>query len=174
MSIPTDLSIYAQWAGILTLVCLVVAGLGFIFQWGIRFRLVGITGFMGVVTVGLFGLSLGLFSYTQVPGAAPFSVVYDNGANKAVIALPPKVNESEVEASLRKAAADLYSYGRLGRGDDKLTIRARAVTHPESGVSKPLYLGQVKRSLASREDENMKIEVFSERFAQLPETSNMN
>ncbi|MFW6358716.1 MAG: Ycf51 family protein [Chroococcales cyanobacterium] len=169
MQIPIDFYTYAQWSGIFTLVCLVVAILGFIFRWGIRFRIVGVTGFMLVLTAGLFGLGLGLFSRPQIPGAVRFSVVYDNGGNQAVIALPPTVTESEVEATLRQAAVDLFAYGRLLGSDDKLTIRARTVIHPKADLSKPLYLGQVQRSRSSNPTELDTIEIFSESFAQLPE-----
>ncbi len=168
MSIPTDFSTYAQWLGILTLICFVLALAGFIFKWGIRFRLVGIASFMGVLTGSLFALGLGLYTHKAIPGAVRFALVYDNGANQAVIAVQPSISESEIEATLRQAADDLYSPGRLGLGNDKLTIRARTVLHRDTGISKLLYLGQVKRSLAIREDEQMEVEVFSENVAQLP------
>ncbi len=165
--------IYIQWSAILTAAVFVFTIIAFIFNWGFRFRLVGITGFMGVLSVGLFGLSLGLFSYTDVPGAIPFSVVYDNGGSQVVIKLPQTVTESEVEATLRKASADLYSYGRLGGADNQMTIRARTVIHPEEGVSKPLYLGKVQRSLSqNRSDSNVNLEIFSEKFSELPATGN--
>jgi len=169
----TEFAVYIKWSAILTGAVFVLTLLAFLFKWGFRFRLVGITGFMGVLTVGLFGLSLGLFSYTDVPGAVSFSVVYDNGGSQVVIKLPQTVTESEVEATLRKASADLYSYGRLGGTDNQMTIRARTVIHPEEGVSKPLYLGKVQRSLSQdRSDSNLNIEIFSSRFSQLPEEAN--
>ena len=166
----SEFIIYIQGAAITTGVALVLTLLGFVFKWGFRFRLVGITGFMGVLTIGLFGLSLGLFSYTDVPGAAPFNVVYDNGGSQVVIKLPPTVTESEVEASLRKASADLFSYGRLGGTEQTMTIRARTVIHPQEGVSKPLYLGKVQRSGSG--EANPPPEVFSSNFSELPEQTN--
>jgi hypothetical protein len=65
----------------------------------------------------------------------------------------------------------LFSYGRLGGTDNQLTIRARTIIHPEPGVSKPIFLGEVKRSLASRNDEQIAINIYSESFAQLPKPS---
>ena len=171
MNLLTDFSTYVKWSGILTIACLVLTIIAFIFKWDIRFRLVGATGFMGVLTSGIFALGLGLFTHTIVPGAVRFARVYDNGANLVVIAVPPQLTESEVEATLRQAAADLYSRGRLGLGEDRLTIRLRTVLHPEPGLTKPLYLGQVKRSLGRREDDKMAVEVFSENVAQLPPKS---
>ena len=160
---------YTQWSGIATLVVGVLTVLGFILKWGIRFRLVGATGFMLVVTSGLFALSLAPLSRTVIPGAVRYSRVYDNGVTQAVIAIPPQISPSQLEATLRQAASDLYSSGRLGtRGDNQLTIRARTIVHPEPGVSVPLYLGQVKRSLTNREDSQIALEVYQEKFAQLP------
>ena len=164
MSTMADFLTYTQWVGILSLACGVLAVLGFIFKWGIRFRLVGIASFMGVVTGGLFALSLVPFTRTVIPGAAHFSLVYDNGGNQAVIAVAPDIQESELDATLRQAASDLFSYGRLGGENNLLTIRARTIIHPEPGVSKPLILGEARRSLATRNDEQMAIEIYSERL----------
>lgn len=168
MLTTADFLTFAQWVGILTLVSGVIAVVGFIFKWGIRFRLVGVTGFLGVLTVGLFALGLVPFTRTVIPGAIRFSVVYDNGGNQTVIAVPPSITQSELDATLRQAASDLFSYGRLGGADNQLTIRARTIVHPEPGVSQPLFLGEVKRSLATRNDDQMVINVYPESFAQLP------
>jgi hypothetical protein len=167
---PTNDSflIYTQWAGIATIAFGLLAGLGFLFKWGIRFRLVGATGFMIVLTAGLFALGIVPFTRTVVPGAVRFFTVFDSGATQAVITVPQTISESELRATLEQAASDLYSYGRLGRGEDQLTIRARTIVHPKPGLSQPLFLGQVKRSLSVREDDQMTIEVFSENLAKLP------
>jgi hypothetical protein len=159
---------YLQWSGILTLVFLLITILAFFLGWGFRFRLVGVTSFMAVLTVGLFGLGLGLFTRTEIPGAVPFSRVYDNGGNQVVIVVPPSITSDEVQATLEQAANDYFSSGRLGDQKSQLTIRVRAVIHPEPGMSQPLYLGQVKRSLAVRGDNNLEIELFRENIAKLP------
>ncbi|HIK26652.1 MAG: Ycf51 family protein [Oscillatoriaceae bacterium SKW80] len=161
----------AKWAGMITVASALIAVLGFILQWGIRFRLVGITGFMAVLTGGLFALGLVPFTRTVIPGAVRYTTVYDTGSTQAVIAVAPTITETELEATLRQAASNLFSLGRLGRRDDKLTIRARTIIHPQPGVSKLLYLGQVQRSLRKRQDEQMVIEIFPEQLAQLPKPS---
>lgn len=172
MSFTTaDFLNYSQWAAITTVVFGALATLGFIFKWGIRFRLVGATGFMGVLTGGLFTLSLTPLTHTLIPGAVRYSLVYDTGGPQTVIAVPPQITESELDATLRQAANDLFSYGRLGGNQNQLTIRARTIIHPEPGVSQPLVLGQAKRSLASREDSQMVIEVYQESLALLPKPS---
>lgn len=162
---------YTQWSGIATIVFAVLAILAFIFKWGIRFRLVGTTGFMLVLTSGLFALSLVPLSRTVIPGATKYTLVYDNGSTQAVIAIKPDITPTALEATLQQAASNLYSPGRLGSlGETKLTIRARTIVHPEPGLSTPLYLGQVKRSLNSRTDAEMAVEVYLDKFAQLPKS----
>ncbi|MBW4628658.1 MAG: Ycf51 family protein [Brasilonema octagenarum HA4186-MV1] len=172
MLTPAEFLKYTQWSGIATLVFAALAIASFVFKWGIRFRLVGSTGFMVVLTGGLFALSLAPLSRTVIPGAVRYNLVYDNGGSQTVIAIPKQITTTQLEATLRQAASDLYSYGRLGAlTDNKLTIRARTIIHPEPEISVPLYLGQVKRSLASREDSQMTIEIYREKFAQLPQTT---
>lgn len=169
MTIQTDLFTYAQWSGIATIGCLILAIIAFVVGWGFRFRLVGVTSFMGVLTLGIFALGLGLFTHTEIPGAVRYSLVYDNGANQAVVAVPPEVESSAIEPTLRQAATDLYSYGRTGtNGNNIFTVKLRTLLHPETGVSQPLYLGKASRSLISRSDDNIQIEIFTENLAQLP------
>ncbi len=120
---------------------------------------------MGVVAASIFGLGLGLFTRTEIPGAVRYSLVYDTGNAQTVVAVPPTITESELEATMRQAAADLYSPGRSGRGIDYLTIRVRTIVHPEPGLSQPLFLGEVRRSLAIRNDDKMAIEIFPEKVA---------
>ena len=163
-----DFDTYIQWSAWSTLAVSVLAIMGFIFSWGIRFRLVGIAGFLIVLTIGLFGLNLGILTHATIPGAVRYSLVYDNGANITAIAVPTTITETELSATLRQAAADLFSSGRSGiGGDNKLTIRARALTHPKPGITMPLYIGEAKRSLAVRQDEEIEINIFPEKLSQL-------
>ena len=67
---PSDFLQYTQWSGIATVAFAVLTLLAFILKWGLRFRLVGTTGFMLVLTAGLFSLSLAPLSRTVIPGAA--------------------------------------------------------------------------------------------------------
>lgn len=166
---PEQILQYTQWSGYLTLFFAALALLGWLLKWGLRFRLVGATGFMLVLTAGLFALNLGLYNRPTIPGAVRFSRVFDMGSTELVIAVPPNINETELEATLQQAAADLYSSGRLSQGTDHMTIRARTVLHPEPGISQPVYLGQVKRSLLSRNDDQMAIELYRDKLAQLPQ-----
>jgi hypothetical protein len=70
---------------------------------------------------------------------------------------------------LRQAASNLYSYGRTGtNGNNNFTVRLRTVLHPNDRTSQPLFLGEAKRSLINRQDNNIAIEVFEKNLQQLP------
>jgi hypothetical protein len=159
---------FAQWSGIVTLVCGAIAILAFFLKWGIRFRFVGITGFMAVLTGGIFALSLGLYTRPSIPNAVRYSTVFDTGAAQVVIAVAPEINETQLTATLQQAAADLFSPGRLSQGSDQMLIRVRTVLHPKPGVSQLVYLGEVQRSLAIREDDHATIKIYNDRLALLP------
>lgn len=168
MTLPTDFFTYTKWSGIATIGCFIVAVLAFIFGWGLRFRLVGVTSFMAVLTISIFALGLGLFPHTEIPGAARYTLIYDNGANQAVVAVAPNIEKSAIEPTLRQAISDLYSYGRTGTGgNDQFTVKLRTVLHPETGISQPLFLGEAKRSLIARSDENIDINIFDQNLTKL-------
>ena len=172
MQFPTDLYTYGVWTGYTTIGLFFLTIIAFIAGWSFRFRLIGVTSFLTVLTAGIFSLYLGLFTHTVVPGAARYSLIYDNGANKAVVAVSPEIAADAVEPTLLQAATDLNSYGRTGtNGNNTFIINLRTVLHPEKGVSEPLFLGQAKRSLGVRDQSNVEIEVFQQNIAKLPQLS---
>ncbi len=150
---------YFQWSGIATLAITALTILALVLQWSFKYRLVGATGFMGVLTAGLFALSLVPIVHTNVPGALHYSLIYDNGSDRATIVVAPPVTETGLDATLRQAAADLYSYGRSGSAEKQLKVRARSVIHPSAGVSEPLVLGEVTRSLSGGEDSALDVRI---------------
>ncbi len=151
---------YLQWSIYATLAAFGVMVLAFIFKWGFRFRMVGITSFMTVLSIGIFGLGLGLFDHSAVEGAVRFSRVYDNGANQIVIIVPTSINQPELEATLQQASKTYFSLGRISTdGREDMVVRARTLIHPEAGVTKPLYLGEARRTLGTREQNGVEIRV---------------
>jgi Protein of function (DUF2518) len=166
---PTEiLQTAARWSGYLTIFCAVLMVLGLLLKWGVRFRLVGITGFMTVLTVGIFALSLSFYIRPSIPDAVRFSRVYDTGTASMVISVPPDISETQLKATMQQAASDLFSMGRLAQGADKMTIRVRTVIHPKPGVSLPVYLGEVRRSLTIRKDPQMVFDIDPTKLALLP------
>jgi len=168
MDFNSDLFLYSKWLGYVTLACLVVAIVSFVAGWSFRFRLVGVTSFMTVLTIGMFALGLSFFPHQEIPGSMRYTLIYDNGANQAVVAVAPNIEKSAIEPTLRQAAEDLYSYGRTGTGgNNQFTIKLRTVLHPQTGVSEPLFLGKARRKFVSQGDKEVKIEVFEQNINKL-------
>jgi hypothetical protein len=154
----------AQGMGLFVLVCAILTGIAFVKNWGWRFRMVGVTLFSVVLTVGLFALSLTPVTKEVVAGAAPYKTVYDRFGTVAVIAVAPTITPTELALTLEQAAARLFSPGRTNNGDDTLTIYARTIVHPRPGVSEPLYLGFWQQSLRRRTDPDRVLEIYTDRF----------
>jgi len=131
--------------GIATIALALVSAISFLASWGIRFRLVGATGFSIVLTAGLFGLSFEPLTSVAIEGAIPYTTVFDSGATQIVIRVPQAITASELDATLQQAAQNLLRASRLG-GSQVPTIRARTIVHQPGGISELLYLGQVQPS----------------------------
>jgi hypothetical protein len=61
-----------------------------------------------------------------------------------VISVAPTITAPELEATLNQAANRLFSFGRIS-ANSELIIRARALIHPSEGISKPVYIGTIKK-----------------------------
>ena len=158
----------AQAMGIFVLVCALITGLAVAFNWSWRYRMVGATLFSVVLVVGLFSLSFEPITRTATEGAVPFKLVYDRFGPQATIAVAPTITPEQLQATLQQASNNLFSSGRNNQGASQLTIYARTVVHPREGLSKPVYLGFVKRSMTLRDDPNVEVKVFTDKFAELP------
>ena len=141
----------SQWMAILTIVLGSITGIAFVTSRGWRFRMVGVTGFTGVLTAGVFALGLSLYQRPSIPDAQKFVRVFDRASNQVVIAVSPEITATQLEATLRQAVTDLSASGRTSP-DGTLTVRARVLLHSSEGVSQPLYLGAAVRSLDSKRD----------------------
>lgn len=167
----TAFATYFQWSGIGTIALALICAIAFIAKWGFRYRLVGTTGFMAVLTVGLFALSLVPLTHTVIPGAVKFTTIYDNGNERAVIRVNTPITETQLDATLKQAAVDLFSYGRAGGMDGKLHIRARTVLHSQPGIGEPLMLGEATRNLRANTENNIEIEIDRANLAKVSKST---
>jgi hypothetical protein len=168
-----DLIQVTQWLLVAMLISGILTTLAFIFKWGPRFRLVGITSFIGVLAGSVFGLGVGLSPHVFVEGAMRYNMVYDSGGSQVVIAIPSlpvggTIDADTVAATLKDAAYNLFSPGRYSQnGDDKLLIRLRVLKHRENGATEPIFVGQVRRSLSVKNDPNPEVTVDNAAIARL-------
>lgn len=161
----------AQGMGVFVLVCALITGLAIARKWSWRYRMVGATLFSVVLVVGLFSLSFEPITRSSIQGAVPFKLVYDRFGPQATIIVASKITPEQLDSTLQQASSNLFSSGRNGQGQQQLTIYARTIVHLREGLSKPIYLGRVKRSLSLRNDPNIEVEVYTDKFAELSKDS---
>lgn len=155
------------WSALTTVALAVITAIAFLFKWGLRFRLVGATGFMGVLTAGLFGLSFQPISQTIVPGAVPYKTVFDSGAAQVVITVPNDITQTGLEATLQEAASNLLKPSRIGGSGQKTpTIRARGMIH-DKGTSELVYVGKATAPSTAAGDRTPIIEVYADKLAKI-------
>ncbi|MGI8934372.1 Ycf51 family protein [Leptolyngbya sp. BC1307] len=153
------------WFAIGTLVFALLTAIAFFLKWGIRFRLVGATGFMGVLTAGLLGLSFEPFTQAQIPGAVPYATVFDSGSSQVTITVPNSITATELEATLQQAASNLLKPSRIGGGGQTTpTIRARAIVH-QPGISELVYVGQVTPGTSPTGERSPIVKVYPDALA---------
>lgn len=120
---------------------------------------------MGVLTVGMFGLSFQPLTRSQVPGAVPYTTVFDSGASQIVIAVPNTITRTELEATLEQAASNLLKPSRLRAAGQRPLIRARVIAHHD-GISDLIYVGSVKPGTGSTPEERTPIvEIYPDKLA---------
>ncbi len=164
---PATYGQLAQAMGLFVLAVTLLTGIAFAQKWGFRFRMVGITAFSVVLTVGLFALSLAPIVPAEVEGAAPYTVVFDRYGPEVAIAVPPTITPDQLVATLTKAGQNLAVPGRNGQGGTEMTVWARAIVHPQPGVSAPVYVGTLRRSLQRGPDPNATLTLHPEGWARL-------
>lgn len=156
------------WFAVGTLIFGVITAIAFFSKWDIRFRLVGATGFMGVLTVGFFSLSFQPLTRTVIPGAVPYETVFDSGSSQVVIAVPNSITATELEATLQQAASNLLKPSRIGgAGQTTPTIRARAIVHTP-GTSELVYVGTVTPGTGASPEERLPVvKIYPDRLAKI-------
>ena len=122
----------------------VLTVLAYLFRWGIKFRLTGIT----IFTL-LLSASCGAFDQSYRP---PFNVdgykyapiVYDNGFDLVVAQASNDFPEEAIKPTLLQIAGNLKGGGRNGA---QVKVRLRKIESAGNGISEPIVLGEVINDL---------------------------
>ncbi|AGY58442.1 Ycf51 family protein [Gloeobacter kilaueensis] len=139
--------------GIVTILCAVATLVSWLTKQPWRFRAFGVTAFLVVLTSGVWTLAiLPSIVRQRIPGAEKFSVVFDRGGSRAVIAVAATISLEALEKTLRQAAIDTGSSGRV-ISDRTFVLQARTIVHPRPGVSQIIPVGTLERQFGSSNTE---------------------
>ena len=118
--------------------------LGYLFGWGIKFRLTGITIFTLLLSASCWAFVQSYSPPFNVEGYKYAPIVYDNGFNLVVAQAPNDFPEEAIQPTLLQIAGNLKGGGRNGA---QVKVRLRKIESAGEGISKPIILGEIINDL---------------------------
>ena len=136
-----DLTKWLAWGGtgigILTI-------LAYLFSWGIKFRLTGITIFTLLLSASCWAFDKSYTPPFNVEGYKYAPIVYDNGFDLIVAQASNDFPTESIKPTLLQIASNLKGGGRNGA---QVKIRLRKIDSAGDGISKPIVLGEIIKDL---------------------------
>jgi len=136
-----DVTKWLAWGG---------AGLGvltilaYLFSWGIKFRLTGITIFTLLLSASCWAFDQSYRPPFNVEGYKYAPIVYDNGFDLVVAQASNDFPEESIKPTLLQIASNLKGGGRNGA---QVKVRLRKIESSGDGISKPIILGELINDL---------------------------
>jgi hypothetical protein len=145
---PADplLLLAGKWLGVASGVLALLTAAAFLRQWGIRFRLVGVTSFTVLLAISCAAFAISYTPRVSIPGAVVLPVVYDNGSDLVVAAAPEDLPSEAILPSLEQISRNLRGSGR-NTADGLVHVRLRQIRSDQPGRSQPVVLAEATRSL---------------------------
>ncbi len=122
----------------------VLTFLAYLFSWGIKFRLTGITIFTLLLSASCWAFDQSYTPPLKVEGYKYAPIVYDNGFDLVVAQASNDFPDEAIKPTLLQIAGNLKGGGRNGA---QVKVRLRKVESAGQGVSKPIILGEVINDL---------------------------
>ncbi len=136
-----DLTKWLAWGGsgiaLLTI-------LAYLFSWGIKFRLTGITIFTLLLSASCWAFNQSYTPPLNVEGYKYAPIVYDNGFDLVVAQASNDFPEDAIKPTLLQIAGNLKGGGRNGA---QVKVRLRKIESAGEGISQPIILGEIINDL---------------------------
>ena len=137
--------------GVMGLILLVVTLIAFTFNLSLKFRLTGVTIFSFLLSLSSWAFLQSYSENIKVEGAIYAPIVYDNGSDLIIAKADNNFPIDAVAPTLEQISKNLKRGSRSGRN---VTIRIRSIEKISEGVSKPIILGEIKKSFINQTEEN--------------------
>ena len=122
------------WLGAAAGVLLLLTLAAFVRSWGVRFRLVGVTSFTGLLALSCLAFAISYSPRRSIEGARVLPVVFDNGADLVVAAAPANLEPASYGPSVEQVARNLRG---SGRNASSVEVRLRRVEPSADGTDRP-------------------------------------
>ena len=144
MSIIEVIQVATKWLAYGGLGLAVATVLAYIFSWGIKFRLTGITIFTLLLSASCWAFDQSYTPPFNVEGYKYAPIVYDNGFDLVVAQASNDFPEEAIKPTLLQIAGNLKGGGRNG---SQVKVRLRKIESAGDGISQPIVLGEVINDL---------------------------
>ena len=122
----------------------VLTVLAYLFSWGIKFRLTGITIFTLLLSASCWAFDQSYTPPLKVEGYKYAPIVYDNGFDLVVAQASNDFPEEAIKPTLLQIAGNLKGGGRNGA---KVKVRLRKIESVGNGIDQPIVLGEIINDL---------------------------
>ena len=137
-----------QWLGVAGGVLALVTVVAFLRRWGVRFRLVGVTSFTLLLAISCLTFAVSYRPRITVAGGVTVPVVYDNGADLVIAAVPADLAPEAIGPTVEQLARNLQGRGR-STADGLVPVRLRRIEPAPGGAGRPVVLGEARVNLAT-------------------------
>ncbi len=122
----------------------VLTFLAYLFSWGIKFRLTGITIFTLLLSASCWAFDQSYTPPLKVEGYKYAPIVYDNGFDLVVAQASNDFPDEAIKPTLLQISGNLKGGGRNGA---QVKVRLRKIESAGEGISKPIVLGEIINDL---------------------------
>ena len=136
-----DFTKWLAWGGSLLGLLTILA---YLFSWGIKFRLTGITIFTLLLSASCWAFDQSYRAPINVDGYKYAPIVFDNGFDLVVAQASNDFPEEAIKPTLLQIAGNLKGGGRNGA---QVKVRLRKIESAGDGISKPIVLGEIINDL---------------------------
>ena len=118
--------------------------LAYLFRWGIKFRLTGITIFTLLLSASCWAFNQSYTPPVNVEGYKYAPIVYDNGYDLVVAQASNDFPKDAIKPTLLQIAGNLKGGGRNGA---QVKVRLRKIESAGNGISQPIIIGEIINDL---------------------------
>ena len=132
-----DATKWLAWGGAGLFLLTVMA---YVFSWGIKFRLTGISIFTLLLSASCWAFEQSYTPPLNVEGYKYAPIVFDNGFDLVVAQASNDFPEESIKPTLLQIAGNLKGGGRNGA---QVKVRLRKIESAGEGISQPIVLGEI-------------------------------
>ena len=144
MSIIEVIQVATKWLAWGGLGLSLLTILAYLFSWGIKFRLTGITIFTILLSTSCWAFNQSYRPPINIDGYKYAPIVYDNGFDLVVAQASNDFPKEAIKPTLLQIASNLKGGGRNGA---QVKVRLRKIEAAGDGLSKPIILGEIINDL---------------------------